>query len=61
MNNMLLKLYVKFQDLRSSEEGQDLVEYALMTTLICLALITSISGIAKSVNNIFSNISGSLA
>ena len=25
MNNMLLKLYVKFQDLASREEGQDLV------------------------------------
>ena len=28
MNTMLLKLYVKFQDLASREEGQDLVEYA---------------------------------
>jgi len=25
MNTMLLKLYVKFQDLASREEGQDLV------------------------------------
>jgi len=34
MNNLLLKLYVKFQDLASREEGQDLVEYALVVALI---------------------------
>ena len=34
MNDMLLKLYVKFQDLASREEGQDLVEYALVVALI---------------------------
>ena len=34
MNNMLLNLYVKFQDLKNSEEGQDLVEYALVVALI---------------------------
>ncbi len=34
MNTMLLKLYVKFQDLMNREEGQDLVEYALVVALI---------------------------
>ena len=34
MNTMLLKLYVKFQDLATREEGQDLVEYALVVALI---------------------------
>ena len=34
MNNMLLKLYVKFQDLKNNEDGQDLVEYALVVALI---------------------------
>jgi pilus assembly protein Flp/PilA len=61
MNNILLKLYVRFQELRFGEEGQDLVEYALLMFLISLALITSMNGIASSVRNIFSNISGSLA
>ena len=37
MNTMLLKLYVKFQDLASREEGQDLVEYALVVALIAPA------------------------
>jgi pilus assembly protein Flp/PilA len=61
MNNILLKLHVRFQELRFGEEGQDLVEYALLMFLISLALITSMNGIASSVRNIFSNISGSLA
>jgi pilus assembly protein Flp/PilA len=61
MNSALLKLYVIFQDLRSREEGQDLVEYALMLTLISLALISGMSGIASAIKNIFSNISTSLA
>jgi pilus assembly protein Flp/PilA len=61
MSDTLLKLYVKFQDLRSGADGQDLVEYALLMFLISLALITSLNGIASSIRNVFSNISGSLA
>jgi Flp pilus assembly pilin Flp len=60
MNNLFLKLYVKFQNLTNSERGQDLVEYALLCSLIALALITSIKTVATAVNNVFSNISGSL-
>jgi pilus assembly protein Flp/PilA len=61
MSNTLFKLYAKFQDLRSGEEGQDLVEYALLMFLISLALITSLNGIASSISTVFSNISSSLA
>jgi Flp pilus assembly pilin Flp len=61
MNRMLLKLMVSFQCLIGSEEGQDLVEYALLCTMISLALISSISGIATAVTKVFSNVSGSLA
>ena len=43
MNNLLLNLYVKFQNLISNEEGQDLVEYALLVTLIALAAITGVA------------------
>jgi len=61
MSDWLLRFYVNFETLRTSDEGQDLVEYALMLTLISLALVTGIGGIAKSVNDTFSNVSGSLA
>ena len=33
MNTMLVKLHVKLQDLMNREEGQDLVEYALVVAL----------------------------
>jgi pilus assembly protein Flp/PilA len=61
MRKALFGLYVRFQDLRFREDGQDLVEYALMLTLISLALISGMNGIASAVKNIFSNISNSLA
>ena len=44
MNTMLLKLYVKFQDLASREEGQDLVEYALVVALIAFGGISTTLG-----------------
>ena len=61
MNNMFLALYVKLQNLMSREEGQDLVEYALLVCLIALAAITGVNKIASAVNTVFSNISSSLA
>lgn len=61
MRNTLLKLSVKLQDLTSGEQGQDLVEYALLLTMISLALITGINGIASAVATAFTNISTTLA
>lgn len=61
MNNMFLNLQVKVQNLASGEEGQDLVEYALMLTMISLALISAMQGIATAVNGVFNTISTTLA
>ena len=61
MHDMILRLYVKLQNLASNQDGQDLVEYALLCSLIALALIASINTIASAVNNAFSTISSSLA
>ena len=61
MNNILATVYVRIHDLKSDEQGQDLIEYALMLSLISLSLISGISGIATAVNHVFSNISSSLA
>ena len=60
MNNLFLSLYVKLQTLMAREEGQDLVEYALLVCLIALAAITGVGKVATAVNTVFSNISGSL-
>jgi Flp pilus assembly pilin Flp len=61
MRGTLLKLPFTVLGLKKSEEGQDLVEYALLCTLISLSLIASVSGISSAVNNIFANMSNSLA
>ena len=46
MNDMLLKLYVKFQDLMNREEGQDLVEYALVVALIAFGATAGMKALA---------------
>lgn len=48
------------QKLLRGEEGQDLVEYALLASLIALAAMASISPIASAVTTVFNNISTSL-
>jgi len=42
------------------EEGQDLTEYALLLTLISLALVASLQGLATALNTIFGNASTTL-
>ena len=61
MHGTILKLYFRFHILMNSEDGQDMAEYALLLTMISLALIFSISGLAGAVNKAFSNISTSIA
>jgi len=61
MNTMMLKMYLKFQALKNGEEGQDLVEYALLVSLIALAAITGVGEVTTAVTKVFTNISNSLA
>jgi pilus assembly protein Flp/PilA len=61
MSSTFLNLYVKFQDLKNGEEGQDLVEYALLIALIALVCVSGVSNVATSINSVFSTISSSLA
>ncbi|MGO8758975.1 MAG: Flp family type IVb pilin [Terracidiphilus sp.] len=61
MNNLFLALYVRLQNLMNREEGQDLVEYALLVCLIALAAITGVNKVASAVTIVFNNISSSLA
>lgn len=59
MKNTLLKMYVQAQVLRESlknEEGQDLIEYALVVALIAFAAIAGMSTLAGGINTAFGNI-----
>ena len=61
MSNTLMHLYVKLQNLKNGEEGQDLVEYALLVALIALVCIAGVNNVATAVNNVFASISSTLA
>jgi len=61
MNDALLKLYVKFQNLVSSKEGQDLVEYALVVAIIALGCVATMRSVATTVSTSFSLIESSFA
>jgi pilus assembly protein Flp/PilA len=44
-----------------NEEGQDLLEYALLVALIALVAIAAVKAAGGAVSTIFSNIAGQLA
>jgi len=60
MNTLLLRLYIKFQDLASREEGQDLVEYALVVALIAFGATAGMNSLAGGLNKAFQGISTTL-
>jgi len=60
MNNLLLNLYVKFQELKDREEGQDLVEYALVVALIAFGATAGMTALAGGINKAFNQISTTL-
>jgi pilus assembly protein Flp/PilA len=56
MKNKFLAMCVKIQTKLQSEEGQDLIEYALVVALIAFAATAGMKTLATSINNAFSNI-----
>jgi pilus assembly protein Flp/PilA len=60
MNDLILKLSAKLQNVMMSEEGQDLVEYALVVALIAFAAVTGMGTLAGKINSAFSSIGSTL-
>ena len=60
MNNTLLKMYVKMQSLMVNEEGQDLVEYALVLALIAIVAIATLNRLAVGVTAVLSDVAANL-
>ena len=56
MNSIYLSLYVKLQNLMNREDGQDLVEYALVVALIAFGATAGMQSLASGLNTAFSNI-----
>jgi pilus assembly protein Flp/PilA len=60
MNDLMLKMYVKMQDLMGREEGQDLVEYALVVALVAFGAIAGMRTLSTEINSAFNTISSDL-
>lgn len=58
-NKLTAKLQIAFMKL-TSDEGQDLVEYALLIALIAFACTAGMGTLASSINSAFSKIAGKL-
>jgi pilus assembly protein Flp/PilA len=56
MKNQLWKLSIKIQNILNREEGQDLIEYALVVALIALAATAGMTSVATSINTAFTGI-----
>jgi pilus assembly protein Flp/PilA len=56
MNQLILKL----RSLVEREEGQDLVEYALVVALIAFGAVTAMKGLSSEINTAFMTISSDL-
>lgn len=59
MKDKLMKIYVAMQIFRE-ENGQDLIEYALVVALIALAATVGMKAVATDINLAFSSIGGKL-
>ena len=55
MKDALLKLHAKMQIFKQ-DNGQDLIEYALVAALIALAATAGMGTVATAINTAFSNI-----
>ncbi len=53
-------LAIKLQSLMKDEEGQDLIEYALVVALIAFAATAGMKVLATDINTAFTNIGGTL-
>jgi pilus assembly protein Flp/PilA len=60
MKNKFLTLCVKIQNKLQSEEGQDLIEYALVVALIAFAATAGMKTLATGLNTAFANIANTL-
>ena len=55
-----MKLYTPVRDFMRAEDGQDLIEYALLVALISLVCVAALTAAGGQVNTIFTNIKNRL-
>lgn len=60
MNNALLKMYIKAQNLMMREDGQDLVEYALVIAIIGVGAAATLGTLSTKLISVFTTITTDL-
>jgi pilus assembly protein Flp/PilA len=60
MQARMMSLYFTFQEMIRREEGQDLIEYALVVALIALAATAGMQTVAVDINAAFTSIGSKL-
>jgi pilus assembly protein Flp/PilA len=60
MRTKLSNLYASFRGWIRREEGQDLVEYALVVALIGFAATAGMNSLASAINTLFTNVGTTL-
>ena len=61
MSDLMLKLFVSLQTLRAREEGQGMVEYALILVLVSVVAIVTLTTVGENLALVFTDIAGELA
>jgi len=61
MNILLLRTYLLLNQILEREDGQDLVEYALIIALIALSAAVGMKNLAGGINHAFNSVSVALA
>ncbi len=60
LNNLFAYLTVIFTDVKEREEGQGMVEYALILALVSIAAIAVLPGLGAAIVGVFTTVTGSL-
>jgi pilus assembly protein Flp/PilA len=61
MKDKLWLMSIKMKEVLNSEEGQDLIEYALIVALIAFAATVGMGSLASGINKAFGNIGSKVA
>jgi len=61
MRDTMMKLYIKLQNLMDRDEGQDLVEYALVVAIIALGATATMTTLSGTVSGAFTTIGTKLS
>lgn len=60
LNNLFAYLTVAFTEIKEREEGQGLVEYALILVLVSIASILMLTALGTDIGAVFTEVSGEL-